>query len=252
MKSGIEQGVVAHRDLDKAQDARHDARLTYDHAVSNAKLQEDSLNVDLKNKRTEGERQKLLVADLERREDALTVRSPVKGMVGSLLVNQRAAVTENEGLLTVVDLSALEVEFSISESYASDLAIGMAADINYAGRNYRGAVTAISPEVQQNEVKGRVRFADQVPPGVRQNQRVNVRIVLDQRDNVLKVERGSFVDAGSFAYRVQGDVARRQPVKLGPMSVGEVQILSGLDAGDQIIVSSISDFGDAPEVHLAD
>jgi len=168
------------------------------------------------------------------------------------LVNQRAAVTENAGLLTVVDLSALEVEFSISESYASDLAIGMAADINYAGRNYRGAVTAISPEVQQNEVKGRVRFADQVPPGVRQNQRVNVRIVLDQRDNVLKVERGSFVDAGSFAYRVQGDVARRQPVKLGPMSVGEVQILSGLDAGDQIIVSSISDFGDAPEVHLAD
>jgi HlyD family secretion protein len=252
MKSGIEQGVVAHRDLDKAQDARDDARLTYDHAVSNAKLQEDSLNFDLKNKRTEVERQKLLVADLERREDALRVRSPVKGMVGSLLVNQRAAVTENEGLLTVVDLSALEVEFSISESYASDLAIGMAAEINYAGRNYRGSVTAISPEVQQNEVKGRVRFADQVPAGVRQNQRVNVRIVLDKRDNVLKVERGSFVDAGAVAYRVQGDVATRQPVKLGPMSVGEVQILSGFNAGDQIIVSSISDFGDAPEVHLAD
>jgi HlyD family secretion protein len=250
MKSGIEQGVVAHRDLDKAQDARDDARLTYDHAVSNARLQEDSLNFDLKNKRTDVERQKLLVADLERRVDALTVRSPVKGMVGSLLVNQKAAVTENQGLLTVVDLSALEVEFSVSESYASDLAIGMAAGINYAGKNYRGSVTAISPEVQQNEVKGRVRFVGQPPPGVRQNQRVNVRIVLDQRDNVLKVERGSFVDAGSVVYRVQDDVATRQPAALGPMSVGEVQILSGLNAGDQIIVSSISDFSDAPEVHL--
>ena len=252
MKSGIEQGVVAHRDLDKAQDARDDARLTYDHAVSNAKLQEDSLNFDLENKRTDVERQKLLVADLERRADALTVRSPVKGMVGSLLVSQKAAVTENQGLLTVVDLSALEVEFSISESYAADLAIGMAADINYAGKNYRGSVTAISPEVQQNEVKGRVRFAGQPPAGVRQNQRVNVRIVLDQRNNVLKVERGGFVDAGSVVYRVQGDVATRQPVSLGPMSVGEVQILSGLNAGDQIIVSSISDLGDAPEVHLTD
>jgi HlyD family secretion protein len=252
MKSGIEQGVVAQRDFDKAQDARDDARLTYDHAVSNARLQEDSLNVDLENKRTDVDRQKLLVADLERRADALTVRSPVKGMVGSLLVSQKAAVTENQGLLTVVDLSALEVEFSISEAYASDLAIGMAADINYAGKSYRGDVTAISPEVQQNEVKGRVRFANQVPPGVRQNQRVSVRIVLDQRNNVLKVERGGFVDAGSVAYRVQGDVATRQAVKLGPMSVGEVQILSGLNAGDQIIVSSVSDLGDAPEVHLAD
>ena len=252
MKSGLDQGVVARRDLDKAQDARDDARLTYDHAVSNARLQEDSLNFDLKTKRTDVERQKLLVADLQRRVEGLTVRSPVKGMVGSLLVNQKAAVTENAGLLTVVDLSALEVEFSISESYASDLAINMAAEINYAGKNYRGTVTSISPEVQQNEVKGRLRFADRVPPGVRQNQRVNVRIVLDQRDNVLKVERGAFVDAGSVAYRVQDGVAVRQPVTLGPMSVGEVQILSGLNAGDQIIVSNVSEFGDAPEVHLTD
>lgn len=251
MKSGLEQGVVAQRDLDKAQDARDDARLTYDHSVSNAKLQEDSLEFDLKNKRTDVERQKLLVAELERRADALTVRSPVKGMVGGLLVDQKAAVIENQGLLAVVDLSALEVEFSISESYAADLAIGMAADINYAGKNYRGTVTAISPQVQQNEVKGRVRFAGEIPPGVRQNQRVNVRIVLDQRNNVLKVERGGFVDAGSVVYRVVGDVATRQAVKLGAMSVGEVQILSGLSAGDQIIVSSTGDLGDAPEVHLS-
>ena len=242
MKSGLEQGVVPRRDLDKAQDARDDAHLTYDHAVSNARLQENSLNFDLQTKRTDVERQKLLVADLTRRVDALTIRSPVKGMVGSLLVNQKTAVAENAGLLTVVDLSALEVEFTVAESYASDLAIKMAAEINYAGKNYRGTVTSISPEVQQNEVKGRLRFADQVPPGVRQNQRVNVRIVLDQRDNVLKVERGAFVDGGSVAYRMQGDTATRQPVTLGAMSVGEVEILSGLAAGDQIIVSSISDF----------
>jgi HlyD family secretion protein len=252
MKSGQEAGVVARRDLDKAQDSRDDARLTYDHAVANARLQEDTLNFDLKTKRTDLERQKLVVADLARRVDALTVRSPVKGMVGALLVEQKATVTENAGLLTVVDLSALEVEFSVAESYASDLAIGMAAEINYAGNNYRGTVTAISPAVQQNEVKGRVRFADRVPPGVRQNQRVNVRIVLDHQDDVLKVERGAFVDAGSVVYRVEGSMAMRQPVKLGSMSVGEVQILSGLKAGDEIIVSSVSDLGDAPQVRLSD
>jgi HlyD family secretion protein len=252
MTSGNELGVVARRDLDKAQDARDDARLTYEHAVSNEHLQENSLNFDLKNKRTDVERQRLLVEDLTRRVDALTVRSPVKGMVGSLLVSQKATVAENAGLLTVVDLSALEVEFSVAESYAGDLGLGMAAEISYAGNSYHGTVKEISPEVQQNEVKGRLRFAERVPPGVRQNQRVNVRIVLDRRDNVLKVERGAFVDAGAVAYRVQGSLATRQPVKLGAMSVGEVQILSGLEAGDQIVVSSVSDFGDAPQVRLSD
>jgi HlyD family secretion protein len=252
MKSGLDQGVVPRRDLDRAQDARDDAHLIYDHAVSNARLQEDSLNFDLKTKRTDVERQTLLVADLTRRVGALTVRSPVKGMVGGLLTNQKAAVTENEGLITVVDLSALEVEFSVSESYASDLAIHLNADINYAGRNYRGIVTSISPEVQENEVKGRLAFAEQVPLGVRENQRVNVRIILEQRSNALKVERGAFVDGGAVAYRVSGDVAVRQPVTFGAMSVGEVEILSGLKAGDQIIVSSISDFGEAPELRLTD
>jgi HlyD family secretion protein len=252
MKSGLDQGVVPQRDLDKAQDARDDARLTYDHALANAELQKESLDFDLKTKRTDVERQELLVADLARRVDALTIRSPVKGMIGSLLVNQKTAVTENTGLLTVVDLSALEVEFTVSESYASDLAINMAADINYAGKSYRGIVTSISPEVQQNEVKGRLRFAEQVPPGLRQNQRVDVRIVLDQRDNVLKVERGAFVDGGSIAYRLTGDLATRQAVRLGAMSVGEVEILSGLAAGDQIIVSSVNDFDEAPELRLTD
>jgi HlyD family secretion protein len=244
-KSGFDQGVVPRRDLDKAQDARDDARLTYDHAVSSGKF-------ELESKRTDVERQKLLVADLTRRVEALTVRSPVKGMIGSLLVNQKAAVTENAGLLTVVDLSALEVEFSVSESYASDLAVQMTAEINYVGKNYRGMVTSISPEVQKNEVRGRLRFAERIPPGIRQNQRVNVRIVLDQHNNVLKVERGAFVDGGSIAYRVDGDRAIRQPASFGGMSVGEVEVLSGLNAGDQIIVSSVSDFGEAPEVRLTD
>jgi len=244
--------VIPRRDLDRAQDERDDARLIYDHALANAKLHEESLDFELKTKRVEMERQKLVVAELKRRVDALTVRSPVNGMVGSLLVDQRAAVAENAPLLTVVDLTALEVEFRVAETYASDLALNMAAEINHAGKTYPGVVTSISPEVQQNEVRGRLRFAGDLPPGVRQNQRVNVRLVLDSRENVLKVERGAFVDAGSFAYRVEGDMARRVPVVLGAMSVSEVEIVSGLAPGDRIIVSSVTDFGSSPEVVLSD
>jgi HlyD family secretion protein len=182
MKSGLDEGVVSRRDLDKAQDARDDARVTYDHAVSNAKLEESSLTVELKTRGTEIERQKLLVEDVLRRVEALTIRSPVKGFVGSLLANQKAVVGENTGLITVVDLSKLEVEFSVPEALAPDVAPEMAADVSYAGRSYRGTVTRISPQVEQNMVRGRVRFAPGAMPGIRQNQRVRVRIVLDRQD----------------------------------------------------------------------
>jgi HlyD family secretion protein len=243
-------GVIPRRDLDRAEDAHDDARLVHEHAIENAKLHEESLNFELKTMRVDIDRQKLVVAELARRVDALTVRSPVKGVVGSLAVNQKAAVSENAALLTVVDLSALEVEFRVAESYAADLAPAMHAEIDHGGRKYRGVIINISPEVQQSEVRGRVRFEDNVPPGVRQNQRVNVRLVLDQRDNALKVERGAFVDAGSFAYVVVDDMARRRPIEVGAMSMGEVEILSGLDEGESIVVSSVEDFAGAPEARL--
>jgi HlyD family secretion protein len=251
-QAGWDQGVIAKRDLDRAQDERDDARVTYEHAVANAKLQEEVLNFELKTKRVEVERQRLAVKELQRRVDALTVKSPVKGMVGSLAINQKSAVTENTALLTVVDLSALEVEFRISETYAADLAPDMNSEIEYGGRKYAGLVTSISPEVQNSEVKGRLRFADKLPPGVRQNQRVNVRILLDQRPDTLKVERGAFADAGSYAYVVEGDMARKRDVVLGAMSVGEVEIVSGLKEGESIVVSGVADFSGVPEAHLTD
>ncbi len=79
-----------------------------------------------------------------------------------------------------------------------------------------------------------------------------MRIVLDQRPDALKVERGAFVDAGSYAYVVEGDTARKREITLGAMSVGEVEIVSGLKEGESIVVSSVADFSGAPEAHLSD
>lgn len=249
-QAGWDSGVIPRRDLDRAKDERDDARLVYEHALANAKLHEESLNFELKTRRVEIERQQLAVTELTRRVEALTVKSPVKGMVGSLAVNQKAQIAENAALLTVVDLSALEVEFRVSESYAADLAPDMVAEIDYGGRKYPGRITSISPEVQNSEVKGRLRFAEKLPAGVRQNQRVSVRLVMDQRNNTLKVERGAFADAGSYVYVIDGDQAIRREVQLGAMSMGEVEILSGLKEGERIVVSSVEDFGNAPEATL--
>lgn len=251
-QTAFQEGVEPQKNFDKAADDLANAKLAYQQARANAKLNAESLEYDLKTKRLERERQKLVVENLAREVGDLTVRSPVRGVVGSLAVDQKATVAENAALLTVVDLSSLEVEFRVPESYATDLALDLPAEISFGGRTYPGSVTAVSPEVEDSEVKGRVRFSGTPPRGLRQNQRATVRIIFDQRPNVLQVERGSFVDAGSVAYVVDGDQAHRTPVKLGAMSVSAVEILSGLEAGQRIVVSSVSDFDDAPVVRFAD
>jgi HlyD family secretion protein len=253
-ESAWQQRVISERDYRRARDELDAARLTHEHALQTGGLEKEGLEFELQTRRLQRERQQLLVADLERRVGELELRSPVNGMVGSIAVNQKAAVQQDAPLLTVVDLSAFEIEFRVAESYADSIGIGMPAEITYAGKTYPGEVTALSPEVTQNEVRGRVRFSKAVPKGLRQNQRVAVRIVMDRRDGVLKVERGAFyeADAGQSAYQVRDDIAERIPIKTGATSVREVEILSGLEEGDQIIVSDTDTFEDAARVHLSD
>ncbi|MGQ0384431.1 MAG: efflux RND transporter periplasmic adaptor subunit [Gammaproteobacteria bacterium] len=243
-----DKGAIPERDLRRAQDERESARLAYEHARETADLERESLDLDLRSRRLERDRQALAVANLKRRVDELTVRSPVDGIVANLAMAERANVAENAPLLTIVDLSAFEVEFQVADVYARDIRPGMEAQITLDGGEHAGVVTAISPEVRSGQVTGRVKFVAQ-PPGLRQSQRGSVRIVIEQRAIARKFERSSDITSATRAvYVVDGGHAVLTPVTLGAASVGEIEVLKGLEPGDEVIVSGVSDFKDVPEI----
>ena len=247
------KGAVSKLDVDRHQDSLEKARIQLRHARDNLGMDDSSLALEVQAKKLAYERQKLLVADLVRQVDDLNVRSPVDGQVGQLFIAQTATVPKDAKLLTVVDLSALEVQVNVPESFARDLASGMPAVISGNGRDWKGAVSAISPEVVNGEVVARVRFEGDKPQQLRQNQRLSVRILLDKRDNVLTVARGSFVDesGGRYAYVVRDGIAYKTPVTLGPSSIDKVEILQGLKAGDKVVISGTSDFNGAAKVAIS-
>jgi HlyD family secretion protein len=114
-------------------------------------------------------------------------------------------------------------------------------------------VGSISPEVVDGQVAARLQFVGPPPRELRQNQRLAVRVLLDQRESVLSVPRGSFVDegGGNAAYVVRDDLAVKQPIRLGARGIDRVEILSGLQPGDRVVISGADAFHDAPSVALA-
>jgi len=245
-------GALPELDVLRAKDAMAKADITVLNAEQESLLERDSLAFELKTKRLALDRQKLLVEDVSRQVDELKVRSPVDGQVGQLIVQQRANVAANAPILTVVDLSALEVEVQVSEVFAHDLAIGMPAEIQDMSGKYTGEVSAVSPEVVNGQVTGRVRFGENKPVGLRQNQQLTTRILIDEHPNVLMVERGSFVDAGAgrVAYLVRNGFAERTPIVVGATSLNAVEIVSGVKEGDRIVVSGTDAFNGAPRIVL--
>jgi HlyD family secretion protein len=244
-----DQHAMSERDYQHCVDDVATAKLNFEHARETARLERESVVLDLRTKRLERDRQALVVAGLRQRVDDLTLRSPVNGMVANLAQLEKTRVAENTPLLTVVDLTAFEIEFHVAESYAGDIKPGLPAEIILGGRTVAGTVTAISPEVRQNEVVGRLKFKSPQQSGLRQNERASVRIVLDERDNVVKFERGALIDEATRAvYVVRGERAVRTPVTLGAASVSEIEVMRGLAVGDQVIISDTRDFNDAPEL----
>lgn len=241
---------ISEVDYLRAKDALRTAELGFAHAGADAGLETESLAFELKARELALDRQHLVVEDLARRVDELTIRAPVSGRVGTLLVADRTAISRDQGILTVIDLSRLEVEIDAPESFADDLAPGMAGEVAFQGRNFTAELASISPEVVNGQVRARLRFLDEQPSGLRQSQRLSTRVLIDERPDVLKVQRGPFVDAGSgrYAYVVSDGFAVRRPIELGVGSLSEIEIVSGLSEGERIVISGTDAFEDAERV----
>ena len=154
-------------------------------------------------------------------------------------MQQRANVAANAPILTVIDLSALEIEVQMPEVFAHDLTIGMPAEV----RDETARMPATSARCRRRSSTARspaaCRFGDKKPAGLRQNQQLTTRILIDERPNVLMVDRGrsSTPAPGAFAYVVHGDVAERTAIQVGATSLNAVEIVSGLKEGDRIVIS---------------
>lgn len=251
---GYELGAIAQVEYLRAKDAMASADIRAKHAASASGLETQDVALALKTQEQLLERQRLVTANLERRVDELNVRAPVAGIIGTLSIADRAVVPANAPLMTVVDLSRLEVELEMPESYAEDLGLGMGAEVRIGAATQAGTISAISPEVVNNQVLVRVRFAGEQPPGLRQNQRVTARVLFEEKPDVVKLARGPFVEqlGGRFAYAIEDGVAVRRPIRLGATSVGEVEILEGIAPGERVVISGTDTFADAERVAIND
>ena len=246
--------LISERDFEKARDDAAAARVNHKHALETATLQKESLQFELRARRLERDRQRLVVQDLERRVGDLNIKSPVDGVVGTLVVAERTSVAQNAPLLTVVDLTAFEIEFLVPESYADDLGLGMDAEVTYGARKYAAKVSAVSPEVRQGQVTGRLRFSGDTPQGLRQNQRLAARIVLESARWRAEGCARSVPRHRRRARRVRR-AATTSPTRT-KIQTGATQRLRGGDhreacsPGDQIIISNLGEFERVETVRL--
>jgi HlyD family secretion protein len=175
------------------------------------------------------------------------------GILQEVSVVVGVSVAAGGNLGRVSDPTKLKAEVRISETTTRDLAIGQIAKIDTRVGIVRGHVSRIDPASQGGTVGVDVTLDEPLPVGARPDLSVDGTIELQRLENVLYVESPTFGQENQkitlFKVLPNRD-AVRTPVRLGKRSVQYVEILEGLQVGDQVVLSDMSQYDGFEKVRI--
>ena len=186
--------------------------------------------------------------------DALHVRAGIDGVLQLVPVEVGQHVTPGTNLARVADPKKLKAEIKIAETQAKDVVIGQTATVDTRNGVVTGHVSRVDPSVQNGTVTVDVQFDGLLPDGARPDLSVDGTVELENLKNVLYVGRpvhgASQSTISLFKLTADGSEAVRTNVKLGRSSVNTVEILDGLQVGDRVILSDMSQWDNYDRIRL--
>jgi HlyD family secretion protein len=185
---------------------------------------------------------------------SLQVRAGMSGVVQALPVQVGQQIAAGTQIARVARPDELIAELRIPELQAKDLLAGQRAHIDTRSAIIEGSVSRVDPAVENGTVRVEVELAGNLPSGARPDLSVDGVVEIERRPQSLYVARPATGEPESLAsvFKVEpgGGRAKRISVRLGKASVNEILVLSGLNAGDRIIVSDISQWSASDELRI--
>ncbi len=185
---------------------------------------------------------------------ALHVRAGMSGVLQQLPVDVGQRVKSGDNLARVADPTKLKAQIKIAETQAKDIQISQKAVIDTRNGVVDGHVIRVDPAVEQGTVTVDVAIDGKLPKGARPDLSVDGTIELERLNDVVYVGRPAFGQenntVGMFKIVPGSNEAVRTPVKLGKSSVNTIEILSGLQPGDQVILSDTSAWDSHERIRL--
>jgi HlyD family secretion protein len=237
-KSLISSIIVQQSTLDAQQLAQ---RLAI--AKRQLESQTESTQARLAVQESEVEQARAMMQLRQRQVNELKVRAGIAGVLQLVPVDVGQQVAPGTNLARVANPEHLKAELRIAETQAKDIQLGQPASIDTRNGVVAGTVSRIDPAVQNGTVTVDVAITGELPRGARPDLSVDGTIELERLPDVLFVGRPAFGQeqsaVGLFKVQPDGEASRVQ-VTLGRSSVNTIEVVSGLDVGDQVVLSDMS------------
>lgn len=186
--------------------------------------------------------------------DKRYIRAPFTGVLGARQLSPGALVTPGTQITTLDDISAMKVEFTVPETLAGFVRRGMTLNASSAALGNKLFVgklshvdTRVNPSTRTLSLRAEI---DNPQRDLKPGMLMDLQISRDAGE-ALAVPEGALISVANqqFVYRVGADnIAKQVPVKTGRRRIGHVEVLDGVQAGDQVIVEGIHKVRDGQKV----
>jgi len=192
-------------------------------------------------------------AEVQRQLERATTRSPIDGVLTWAIDEVGSTVAAGAIVARVADLQSFRIEARVSDAYAGRLESGQRVRVKTADALLEARLTTILPTIESGAMQFEVDLDDPNDPALRHNMRVDVLVVTDRREDVLRIRRGPFIQSGGMNHKVfvvEGDRAHRTDIDLGLSGHEYYEIRDGLEEGDEVILSDMSNYLHARELRI--
>jgi HlyD family secretion protein len=200
------------------------------------------------------ERMKANLTLLKSNMEKLLVRAPADGVLSSFNVEIGETRSEGERLGQIDIMDGYKMRANIDERYVSRVVQGQEAELDFGGKTYQLYVHKIYTGVTGGAFQVDMLFKDEVPDNIKRGQTIQMRLQFSTPTEALILKRGGFFQqtGGNWVYVVDpsGDFAIKRNIKLGRQNTRYYEVLEGLEAGEDVIISSYDNFGNKDKLIL--
>src|SRR5579884_286363 len=247
-------GLIAELDYKKSKIKEEECQKSDEIEQKRLAFARDSIEPQLASKQAAVDQARQLAKLKLEQVQALRLRAGMSGVLQQLPVQIGQRVKVGDNLARVADPTTLKAQIKIAETQAKDIQINQKAVIDTRNGVVNGHVTRVDPAVEQGTVTVDVAFDEPLPKGARPDLSVDGTIELEHLNDVVFVGRPAFGQenstVGIFKLVAGSSDAVRTPVKLGKSSVNTIEIQSGLQPGDQVILSDTSAYDAHERIRL--
>ena len=184
----------------------------------------------------------------------LVVRAPVAGQLSFLAVTLGQQVGAGTKVGEIKIMKQFKIKASLNEFYIDRIANGLPASVRYQEKTYPMRISQVVPEVKEKKFDCSLVFTSKMPENIRIGKSYRVQIALGSKERTLVIPRGDFLSTtgGLWIYKLDADGSRavKTEIETGRQNPNQIEILSGLKAGDRVIIGDYDKLNGENEVYI--